>query len=793
VQSVIQDVLGAGRFLRRQPGFTTVVVLTVALAIGLATALFSVIDAAVLRPLPFPEPEQIVQATVRTRRVGFGDRVFHQSPSLDELRNWQEAGVFTAIAAWDFGFADAIIESPVTDRGQVRDITEGYLAVHQVAPLLGREFSAADTAAGAEPIVMLGHSSWQQKLGADPHIVGSRIRYDRTTATVVGVLPAGFHPDVTLWRPMRLDAERATFRGSTGTVYGRLRAGISMDDAARRLSAVTPAEDGRSPAGGAGPDIEGRVQLASVLDETVGRYRTTVAVLAGAVGLIVLLACVNVAGLLLARGSSRQSELAIRASIGAGRLRLMRQLLIEAVVLSLAGGLAGTFVAWLSLDALLAILPLTLPPGTTAGLNLRVLGAAVGLAFLTGLVFGLWPALRLSRVDVGSALARGARRHTSALSQRGGQTLMAAEVALAVVLVLGAGLMIRSFARLTSVDLGFDPDAVVAFRVVPVDADPTVHGQYYENLLQAIRALPRIEAAGAVDLFALHGDSVAVGASGEVKSGVAIRQVLPGYLEALGFRLRQGRFPTAEDGNAVAVINESASRALFPNGVAGQHLTVLGRTFDVVGVIADSRHGGPARRPQGEAFLPVGTHKAFLGNGVTFVVRPTGPWSADLAITLRQTAEKIGPRVLVDTPRPGRAWFSDLVATPRQRMTLLGLLGGCGLLLALVGIFSTIAFAVTRRTREIGVRMALGARPAQVVRRMVRDAGWPVLIGVASGLAAAFYASQVLQSFLFETTPHDPGTFIATGLFSVAVALAAAWLPARRAARIDPVTVLRAE
>jgi predicted permease len=370
---------------------------------------------------------------------------------------------------------------------------------------------------------------------------------------------------------------------------------------------------------------------------------------------------------------------------------------------------------------------------------------------------------------------------------------MAAEVALAVVLVLGAGLMIRSFARLTSVDLGFDPDGVVAFRVVPVDADPTVHAQYYANLLQAIRALPPVEAAGAVDLFALHGNSMGVIASGEVKSGVDLRQVLPGYLEAMGFRLRQGRFPTAADGDTAAVINESASRALFPNGPVGR-LTIVSRTFDVVGVIADSLHGGPARRARPEAFVPWwGAHTSYLGNGMTIVVRPVGRWSADLAAVLRQTAESVGPRVLVDTARPGRAWFGDLVATPRHRMTLLGLLGASGLALALVGIFSTIAYAVARRTREVGIRMALGARPTQVVGRIVRDAGWPVLVGVAGGLGAAFYASRVVQSFLFETTPHDPVTFAVVAALMAITALAAAWLPARRAARVDPVAVLRVE
>jgi ABC-type antimicrobial peptide transport system permease subunit len=320
-----------------------------------------------------------------------------------------------------------------------------------------------------------------------------------------------------------------------------------------------------------------------------------------------------------------------------------------------------------------------------------------------------------------------------------------------------------------------------------------VHAQYYANVLQAIRALPGIEAAGAVDLFALHGDSVVIGASGEVKSTVGIRQVLPGYLQAMGFRLRHGRFPSAADGSTEAVVNESAARALFPNGAIGRSLTVFERTFDVAGVIADSRHGGPARGAQREAFVPWGAHSAFQGNGMTIVVRPAGRWSADLAAVLRQTAEGVGPRVLVDTARPGRAWFGDLVATPRHRMTLLGLLGASGLALALVGIFSTIAYMVARRTREVGIRMALGARPGQVVGRIVRDAGWPVLVGVAGGLGAAYYASRVVQSFLFETTPHDPVTFAVVAALMAVTALAAAWLPARRAARVDPVAVLRVE
>jgi predicted permease len=466
--------------------------------------------------------------------------------------------------------------------------------------------------------------------------------------------------------------------------------------------------------------------------------------------------------------------------------------------LSLAGTAIGAFLAWVSLNALVTILPMTLPPGSTAEVNLRVLAASAVLAVVTGLVFGLAPALRLSRAEVGAA-ARSGREDGSGLSRRGGQYLIGAEVALAVVLVVGAGLMIRSFARLTSVDLGFDPDALVAFKVAPVATNPTVHAQYYSELLRAIRALPGVAAAGAVDHFALGGTSVLMGMFAEGNAaGVGVRRVLPGYFEAMGMRLRHGRLPSPANGaddDSFAVLNESAFRALFPDGSIGGRL-MLGKTttLNVIGVVADVHHGGPERERGPEAFIafrPTGT-PADLALGMTVVVRPRGP-QANLARDLRRTAESIGPSVVVEEIRPGREWLSDRMATPRHRTTLLGLLGALALGLALVGVFSMTASAVARRTREIGVRMALGARPVSLVHRIVWDAGWPVLFGIAGGLGAAYYATRVVQSFLFETTPHDPATLAAVAMLMGIAALVAAWIPARRAAYVDPVATLRTE
>jgi predicted permease len=526
-------------------------------------------------------------------------------------------------------------------------------------------------------------------------------------------------------------------------------------------------------------------------------------VLAGAVGFILLIGCVNVAGLLLGRGTARQAELAVRVSLGAGRWRLVRQLLTESLVLAVAGGAVGVLLAWVSLDSLVANIPTSLPANTPAQINLAVLGATVLLLIPTTLLFGLAPALRLSRAGLSSTLARAGRQQATPLSRRAGQFLIGAEVALAVVLVAGAGLMLRSFAKISDVDLGFHPEGLVTLEVQSLESTPQAQLDYYTVLLDAIRRIPGIESAGAVNIFGLGTStsysSVAVGGKSVSINPLDYR---PGYFEAIGVTVRAGRLPTDDDltgGRLVAVINETAARAMFAGAPA------LGRTFTqagdktqtpvtVVAVIADTLHGGPLGRVLPQVYVPFvpAPDSPPWSRALVVTVRPSSS-VPDLANRLRQTALGVGPRVLVERIREGNDWFADRVVTPRRRTVLLSLLGGLGLVLAMVGVFGMTAYSVTRRTQEIGVRMVFGAQPGAMVARIVRDAGIPILIGTVAGLAGATLATKAISSFLFQTTPVDVPTFSVVALVLVMAGCLAAWLPARRAARVDPVSALRSE
>jgi predicted permease len=440
-----------------------------------------------------------------------------------------------------------------------------------------------------------------------------------------------------------------------------------------------------------------------------------------------------------------------------------------------------------------------LEPGAAVSIDARVLIAAALTTTATGIAFGLVPAIRLSRARIGGDLAHAGRRMGATFRRRRGQWLVATEIALAVALLAAAGLMTRSFARLLSVDLGFDPGAVIAFNALPVGTDLDAVTQSYQDLLRAVRAVPGVAYAGAVDLFALGGASInmAITVNGRLE-GAGVRQVLPGYFEAMGFRLRAGSFPgaTGDDVASAAVVNESAARTLFGGDAVGGSMVVKQVPLTVVGVVADVHQSGPMRGPTPEVFVPFvpvpPERRSIVDKGLTIVVRPR-PGATNLMPALRAAAASIGPRAIVDEPRRGDAWLSDLVATPRHQTTLVALLGVFGLALTLIGVFSTTAYAVERRTQEIGIRMALGADASSVVRTIVRDAGQPLVIGLAAGTVLAFYATRLVQSFLFQTTPHDPATFaVAAGVLAL-TAIAAAWWPARRAARIDPVAALRAE
>ncbi|HVL67595.1 MAG TPA: ABC transporter permease [Vicinamibacterales bacterium] len=783
-----QDVGYALRLVRRAPGFTALAVVTLALGIGGSAAIFSIIDAALLRPLPYPKPEQLVEVLIdewqrdgRTVRVG---------PSKEEVETWRAAGdLFSHVAVWRRIFRPAVVDGPELERLGGLEISEDYLPLHGVAPVAGRGFTAEDMQPGAPAVVMLGHAYWQTRFGGDRGVVGRTLRIDNEPATVVGVLPASFYRETPIWRPLRLPSFMHGRRGMGTTTYARLREGVSIEYARQRLTDVTRARDlaaGHTPPQG--------IAINSLYARETFGYRDTTDILAAAVGAILLIACINVAGLLLARGATRRGELGIRASLGASRARLVRQLLAESLVLALLGAAAGLLLAWVSLDLLVANIPMNLPANSPPALDLRVLGFTTALAAVTGLLFGLAPAWSLSRVNLAGTLARTSERFGSSLPRRGGQVLIAAEIAICIVLLAGAGLMIRSFARMLSVDVGFDPRAVVTMEVTPVDQSGPVLRQYYPALVESLQHLPGVAAAGAVDHLPLAGSSTMVIGNVEGRRmPINVRQFVPGYFEAIGFTLRQGRFPSRADASAgvpLAVVNEQAASQMFGGEPAlGRRFEVGKDMFEVAGVVGDLRHRGPLDPPMPEVFLPFGSRDA---ERMIAVVRSTaGSGAASLHTQLRQAALGVGPRVIVTRIRSGSDWFADRVVTPRQRTVLLSILGGLGFVLALVGIFGMTAYAVSRRTQEIGIRMALGAHARQVVRETVRDSFWPVVLGIAVGLAGAAAATRVIASFLFDTRPIDPVTF---AVVAVAVAVAAglaAWIPARRAARVDPVTALR--
>ncbi|OFW08819.1 MAG: hypothetical protein A3H96_08185 [Acidobacteria bacterium RIFCSPLOWO2_02_FULL_67_36] len=786
METLVRDLRLGCRLLLRQPGFSLVAVLTLALGIGGSTAIFSVVDAALLRPLPYPNPDRLVDIDIEVRRSN--GHLSRMGPGMEDVRDWQEDGrIFSHVAVWRNAIRPAVLDGPQPERVRVLHISDGYLSLHGVQPFLGRGFGPEDMHRGAPPVVILGYDFWRSRFGGDRAIVGTTVRLDNQPATIVGVLPQGFYAKSKVWRPLQPPDSVFTQRGSGASTYGRMRPGIDIEEAQRTLAELTARldrEQGREA---------GTVRLESLYESTTAGYFTTTKILTAAVGFILLIACINVAGLLLARGAARRPELAIRASIGAGRARLFRQLLTESVVLSVAGGAVGLLLAWISLDVLVANIPLSLPSNSPVTLNLRVLAFAAGLSLATGTCFGLVPAIRLSGVRVTDALSHAGRRQGSALSRRGGQALIAIEVALALVLLAGAGLMIRSFSHLTAIDVGFDPESFLTMEVVPVNPDDATLKQYYPALVESLRNVPGVEAAGASDHVPLAGGSTMTRAIVEgQRMSVNIRRFVPGYFEAVGFRLKQGRFPAASDRGAPApsMLNEKAAAEMFPRGSAiGRRFEVAKAEYVVLGIVGNVRHSGPLWPAEPEVYLAFGIGEA---RPMMITVRSREGAPA-LGSAVRQAARGVGPRVVVDRIRRGSDWFDDRVVTPRRRTVLLGLLGGLGLLLSLVGIFGMTAYAVARRTQEIGVRMAFGARPAQVVRTMVRDSLWPVGIGIVSGLGGAALATRVIATFLFDTRPTEPATFAAVALLLGVAACLAAWIPARRASRVDPVAALRAE
>ena len=800
METIVQDLKFGVRLLLRQPGFSIVAILTLALGIGLTTAITSVIDAALLRPLPYPNPEQLVSISIAVQQPGRPTPSRYGLSGLDVATIRASSNPPVDIARWDT--ADQMIaDGPQPERLRGYEIDERYLGIFGIVPHRGRGIQAADTVEGAPSVVMIGYGYWQSRFAGRDDAIGQQLRLDDKTYEIVGVLPRGFYRTTAFWLPLTSPATPRARRGDGISNFARIRRGLSPEQVSSELTGILAGVNVENALPGSGSSV----YVETLLERNTRGYWTTGNILLGAAGLILLIACVNVAGLLLARGATRMHEVAIRTSIGAGRWRLVRQMLTESLVLATAGAALGILLAWWALETLVTNIPLPVSTNAPATLNPRVLGFSLIVTLVTGVLFGLVPALRLSRVQVSGALAQGSRRTGAALSRRGGHWLIGIEVALALVLVTGAALMIKSFGRLVAVDLGFRPETFVTLESSPAEFKATTFGAYYTNLIDAVRQWPDVEAVGAVNHLPLMGTSSywPITLDGGRKSSVTVRRVLPGYFEALGLSPLHGRFPQTSDlasGGRAVVLNERAAKQLFPEGNAvGRVFTLAKDPVEVIGVAANLRNQGgndaglPASmREQVEVFALYQPLPADRPDPMVLVVRPRGN-VAGLDERLRQAAQAAGPRTIVERIRLGTDWLDATVVTPRRRTVLLSLLGGLGLLLTLIGVAGMTAYAVARRTREIGVRMAFGASAGDVVREMVRDAGSPLAAGIAVGLAGSWAATRLISTFLFETTPTDvPAFAIAAGVLGLA-SLVAVWVPARRAAQVDPVTSLRAE
>lgn len=797
------------RALVKNPGFSAVALLTIALGIGANTALFSVVNAVLWRPLPYPDPERLMMVWVYNPRQGF-ERDVAPYPTFDDWRNQSRS--FEQLAAY---FGASVSLTGAGDPAQLRGarVSPSFLPTMNVQPALGRWLIERDAAAGHEQVVVLEHGLWQGRFGGDPAIVGRTVQLSGRPYEVVGVMPAGFqYPgDATLWLPLAPVEPYKQLMESRGSywlnVVGRLRADSTqaaaqaeMDTIARRLEQQYP--DTSSGQG---------VRLTSLHDEIVGDVRRALLLLFGAVGCVLLIACANVANLLLTRATGRHKELAIRAALGAGRGRIMTQLLTESVVLALAGAAAGLLLAAWGVAALQQVAPANIPRLASIAIDVPVLLFTLGVALATGLIFGVAPAWQSASANQPEALKEGGRSGgEGSRGRRVRHVLAVIEVAVALVLLVSAGLLARSLAAIARTDLGFNPRNVLALSIeLPRQkySEDSQVVQFYERLLERISSLPGVRSAGAgssVLLGALPG-SAALAVEGRPLPRNAINVPVPfdtvtsGYFATLGIALTRGRlFGPADTAAAPArvVVNEAFVRRFFPSeDPLGKRVTFgdpedkSSQWLTIVGVVADTRRGGIDRPAWAEVYFPL-TQSA--ETRLTVLVRTAG----DPVGTARAASEQvwaIDPAQPVASVRTLEELVSRSQANRRFTMTMLGGFAAVALLLAAVGIYGVVAYSTSQRTHEIGVRVALGATRGDVLRMVLGDAVRIGALGIVVGVAAAAAASRLLSGLLFGVSPHDPLTFVVlpAGLFAVAVL--ASWIPARRALAIEPVAALRAQ
>jgi predicted permease len=814
---MIRDLRYGIRMLLKNPGFTLIAVFTLALGIGANTAIFSVVNAVLIKALPFQEPDRIVMLWTDNPALNLG--IGELPPAPVDLIEWRrQAESFEQIAAFKSSLADLSEQGDPERVGGVQ-ITANFFSLLGIPPQLGRVFSVDEEQPGRDKVAIISHDLWQRRFGGETNIIGRLITVNRERRAVIGVMPPrfsfprgaempaayGLMPQTDIWLP---HAESAAYWQRDDTrediFIGRIKRGVSLVQAQAEMRDIARRQAETSPNYHAGWTIHLRPLALQVAHQT----RPILFVLLGAVGFVLLIACANVANLLLCRSAARQKEMAVRAALGAGWSRIIRQLLTESVLLSAVGGAVGLLVGAWCIPAILALCPPNIARLDETRLDGEVLLFTVFVSLVTGVLFGLAPAWHASRLNLTGMLNAGGRSGAAAGRRRIQNLLVIAEVALAVALLAGAGLMVQSLLRLQSVDPGFKPEQVAAF-------DVGLHGgnydggdekrQFYRETRERLGALPGILAAAAISSLPLGGQESArmLYVEGQpppnlnLAPSAEVREITPGYFETMGVTMLRGRDFTNHDTAGqlqVCIINETIMRDFFHGADSIGKRLKLGGTdetnpwFTVVGVVRDVRGYALEMKPRPQVYRPVEQDTETM---MTFVVRAEG--RELLERTLRTQMKSIDPAMPLANFRTMESLVATALARPRFSALLLSLFAATALLLTVVGLYGVVAYAVSQRTHEIGIRIALGASGRDVLALVIRQGMLSAIIGLAVGVLCALGLTRALATQLYGVKPADLPTFACVSLILLLAALAACWFPARRAARVDPVIALRHE
>lgn len=803
----LHDLRYALRMLLKNPGFTAIAIIALALGIGANTAIFSVVNTVLLRPLPYKDPEQLVMVWEDASKIGYP----RDTPAAANYVDWRDQNqVFegvAAIAEESFNLTGA--GDP--ERLEGRTVSAKLFPILGVEPQVGRVFTAEEDQPGAQRVVLLSYGLWQRRFGGDPSIVGKPLTLNGESYTVVGVMPARFQfpsADDQLWVPIAFTPEQAANRNRHYLeVIGRLKPGVTLQQAQTEMSTIATRLQQQYPESNA----EVGAAVTSLHEHLVGDIRPALLILLGAVGLVLLIACANVANLLLARAAVRQKEIAVRVALGARRLRLVRQFLTESVLLSSVGGIVGLVIAYSGLFLLRSFIPENISQARQISIDLRVLGFTLFVSVATGVIFGLAPAIQAVRFNQGETLKEGGRDAAAGGSgKRLRSVLVMAEVAISLVLLIGAGLLINSFLRLRNVDPGFRTDNLLTMKIVlpePKYEAFKSREAFYSNLVQRVQSLPGVRSAAVTTNLPLYrqGNSISVRIEGRPDPPpgqeliVVTRIISPAYFDTMSIPLLSGRKITDQDIETtpnVAVISETMARRVWPNEDPVGKRIAAGRIssdqdwINVIGVVKDVRQVELTKEPRPQMYLSYRQAGFFTSDDL---VVKTDVDPSSMVATVRNAVWEIDKDLPVSDIRTMEEILANSIARQRFSMLLLAIFAGVALVLAGVGIYGVMSYSVAQRTHEIGIRMALGAQTGAVLKLAVVYGMKLVFIGIAIGLVAAFALTRLMATLLFGVTPTDPTTFTLISLLLVAVAALASYVPARRATKVNPIVALRYE